>query len=153
MCGVRGKVELDLDQFGKFNYPVPIRLRDLQAMVRPFMETKSRHHIHGLDAIIAELVRALLRLYHTVRAWDDTLMDQASPGALLRMGRQSGRRGCPVLSHHAPCSADRAVPQSVFHLSWISAIRYVYSVVPRLPMHHARLALCVGHGRTARFLG
>mmetsp|Transcript_90995 Transcript_90995/g.167082 ORF Transcript_90995/g.167082 Transcript_90995/m.167082 type:complete len:871 (+) Transcript_90995:70-2682(+) len=61
-------------ELGKFSYPMPLKLRDLQMMIRPFMETRSHHHILGLDAIVSELIRGLLRLYHTVKGWDEALV-------------------------------------------------------------------------------
>merc|ERR1719399_1475303 len=58
----------------EFTYPYPIKLRELQGMVRPFMEVKSSHHIAGLDAIISETVRGFLALFQHIEAWDRTLM-------------------------------------------------------------------------------
>lgn len=64
----------ELEELGKFIYPMPLRLRDLQFMVRPFMEVRSHHYIMGLDAVVAELVKDLLRLYYTIKAWDEMLV-------------------------------------------------------------------------------
>lgn len=61
----------ELEELGKFMYPIPLRLRDLQFMIRPFMEVRSHHYIAGLDAVIAELIKHLLRLYHSIKAWDE----------------------------------------------------------------------------------
>lgn len=61
-------------ELAKYAYPMPLKLRDLQMMIRPFMEVRSHHHIVGLDAIISELVKGLLRLYHTVKGWDDAMV-------------------------------------------------------------------------------
>lgn len=66
--------DLELEQLGQFLYPIPLKLRDLQAMIRPFMELRSTHYIHGLDAIMSELIRGLLHMFHSVKAWDDALM-------------------------------------------------------------------------------
>lgn len=70
--------EEDYNAFGsdmkEFTYPYPIKLRELQGMVRPFMEVKSSHHIAGLDAIISETVRGFLALFQHVEAWDRALM-------------------------------------------------------------------------------
>lgn len=73
----RGAVQDCIDEaieLGKFSYPMPLKLRDLQMMIRPFMEVRSHHHIVGLDAIVSELIRGLLRLYHTVKGWDEALV-------------------------------------------------------------------------------
>jgi len=53
-----------------FHYPFALKLRDLQGMIRPFMEARSSHHISGLDAVISELVRTLLALFQCLEAWD-----------------------------------------------------------------------------------
>lgn len=70
--------EEDYNAFGcdmkEFTYPYPIKLRELQGMVRPFMEVKSSHHIAGLDAIISETVRGFLALFQHIEAWDRALM-------------------------------------------------------------------------------
>jgi hypothetical protein len=63
-----------LEELAKFVYPMPLKLRDLQSMVRPFMEVRSHHYISGLDAVVAELVKDLLRLYYSVKAWDEMLV-------------------------------------------------------------------------------
>lgn len=68
--------DVELEHFGRFLYPIPLKLRDLQDMVRPFMEVRSSHHIPDLDAIVQELIRGLLRLYYSVRAWDDALVER-----------------------------------------------------------------------------
>jgi hypothetical protein len=69
--------EQDYNGFGsdmkEFTYPYPIKLRELQGMVRPFMEVKSSHHIAGLDAIISETVRGFLALFQHVESWDRAL--------------------------------------------------------------------------------
>merc|ERR1719272_831963 len=41
----------ELEELGKFIYPIPLRLRDLQSMIRPFMEVHSHHRIAGLEAV------------------------------------------------------------------------------------------------------
>lgn len=70
---LREEVE-ELEELAKFVYPLPLKLRDLQAMIRPFMEVRSHHFIHGLDAVVTELVRDLLRLYYTIKSWDEALV-------------------------------------------------------------------------------
>jgi len=84
----------ELEELGKFIYPMPLKLRDLQFMIRPFMEVRSHHYILGLDAVVAELVKDLLRLYYTIKAWDellvryikklaeDSLEENAGPGTM-----------------------------------------------------------------------
>eukprot|EP00747_Dinoflagellata_sp_TGD_P061133 gnl/TRDRNA2_/TRDRNA2_152377_c0_seq2.p1 gnl/TRDRNA2_/TRDRNA2_152377_c0~~gnl/TRDRNA2_/TRDRNA2_152377_c0_seq2.p1 ORF type:complete len:407 (-),score=69.95 gnl/TRDRNA2_/TRDRNA2_152377_c0_seq2:28-1248(-) len=64
----------ELKETACFTYPLPLKLRDLQTMVRPFMEVRSSHHIAGLDTIVAELVRVLLRLFHSVKAWEESMV-------------------------------------------------------------------------------
>lgn len=64
----------ELTDLARFSYPVPLKLRDLQSMIRPFMEVRSTHHIDGLDAVVSELIRALLRVFHTIKAWDEKLV-------------------------------------------------------------------------------
>merc|ERR1719316_2627665 len=70
--------EEDYNAFGcdmkEFTYPYPIKLRELQGMVRPFMEVKSSRHIAGLDAIVSETVRGFLALFQHIEAWDRALM-------------------------------------------------------------------------------
>merc|ERR1719262_1570279 len=38
------------------------------------MEVRSHHYIEGLDAVVAELCKDLLRLYYTIKAWDEMLV-------------------------------------------------------------------------------
>merc|ERR1712232_1461137 len=77
---------MGLAHFANFLYPVPLKLRDLQDMVRPFIEVQSTHHIPNLDAVIQEITRGLLRLHGAVRAWDECLAElicvvaDATPG-------------------------------------------------------------------------
>jgi len=63
----------DLESHGRFMYQMPLRLRDLQAMVRPFMEVRSTHYIASLDSMVAALVCGMLRLYQSVKAWDEAI--------------------------------------------------------------------------------
>eukprot|EP00928_Gymnodinium_smaydae_P087355 TRINITY_DN7162_c0_g1_i1.p1 TRINITY_DN7162_c0_g1~~TRINITY_DN7162_c0_g1_i1.p1 ORF type:complete len:657 (+),score=137.35 TRINITY_DN7162_c0_g1_i1:182-2152(+) len=67
--------DVELEHFGRFLYPIPLKVRELQDLVRPFMEVRSAHYISNLDAIVQELIRGLLRLFYGVRAWDDALVE------------------------------------------------------------------------------
>ncbi|CAE8586146.1 unnamed protein product, partial [Polarella glacialis] len=59
--------ELELEQLARFEYQIPMKLRELQVMVRPFLEVRSSHYIEGVDAITSELVRGLLHIHQIVK--------------------------------------------------------------------------------------
>jgi len=98
--------DLDLEQMGRFTYPVPLKLRDLQAMLRPFMEVGSVHHVAGLDSITSELARSILRLFLIVRAWDDCLVSRIGRVAVAESCDDSIQRVEALLELSAMCDFD-----------------------------------------------
>lgn len=90
----------------RFVFPLPLKLRDMQAMVRPFMEVRSVHHINGLDAMVGELTRGLLRLFHTVRAWEEALGAHATRLLEAEASGQAATRNAALLDLCATMELD-----------------------------------------------
>eukprot|EP00933_Yihiella_yeosuensis_P003888 TRINITY_DN1073_c0_g1_i1.p1 TRINITY_DN1073_c0_g1~~TRINITY_DN1073_c0_g1_i1.p1 ORF type:complete len:827 (+),score=138.66 TRINITY_DN1073_c0_g1_i1:75-2555(+) len=66
--------DLELETLARFDYPIPLKLRELQGMVRPFLEVRSSHHIEGVDAMTSELVRGFLTIHRSIKEWDSVLI-------------------------------------------------------------------------------
>merc|ERR1719163_1127953 len=59
---------------GGFDYPYPIKIRELQSMFQPYMESKKEStHVVGLDAICSELSRGLHAMFRILEQWDTKL--------------------------------------------------------------------------------
>eukprot|EP00931_Biecheleriopsis_adriatica_P018175 TRINITY_DN1280_c0_g1_i1.p1 TRINITY_DN1280_c0_g1~~TRINITY_DN1280_c0_g1_i1.p1 ORF type:complete len:794 (-),score=166.52 TRINITY_DN1280_c0_g1_i1:99-2480(-) len=66
-------IEDDLEVVARFECQIPLKLRELQTMTRPFLEVDGIHSVEGVDAITAEIVRCLLKLHNLVKVWEWTL--------------------------------------------------------------------------------
>jgi len=96
-----------LEEMSTFRYPIPLRLRDMQALIRPFMEVRSTHYISGLDAVVGEVVRAFLKLYRTVKAWEQALVSEVQ-----QLAEASGKQRVDAI-----CSLGATMELDAFELS------------------------------------